>query len=210
MKAILYGYEFSVYCRIVSMVCHEKGIEIEWRKINPFDDNTPDSHGKLHPFRRVPVFTHNGFTLYETVAITRYLDEAFPGPSLQPKDPRHRARMAQIISVVDAYVYWPLVRQFFSHRVFRPRLGNPADGKEASAGFDASKPVLAALENLASGEDYLVGDQPSLADFHLGAMIDYFAMTEESAALLGQYPKLQTWWSHLAQRDSVKKTRPVF
>jgi glutathione S-transferase len=73
--------------------------------INPFDDQAPDSYGELQPFRRVSVLQHDGFTLHETGAITRYLDEAFPGPSLPPKDTQARARMAQIISVVDAYVY---------------------------------------------------------------------------------------------------------
>jgi len=73
--------------------------------INPFDDQAPDSYGELHPFCRVPVLQHDGFTLHETGAITRYLDEAFPGPSVPPKGPQARARVAQIISVVDAYVY---------------------------------------------------------------------------------------------------------
>ncbi len=210
MTTTLHGYEFSVYSRIARLVCYEKGIEFDWVEINPFSEPAPSPYEKLHPFRRVPVLEHDGFMLYETGAITRYLDEAFPGTSLQPNDPRRRARMAQIISVVDAYVYWPLVRQYFSHRVFRPRLGNTVDEKEASAGLEASKPVLAALENLAGGQDYLVGAQATLADFHLAAMIDYFIMAEEGAALLRRFPKLSQWWSHLGQRDSIAETRPVF
>jgi glutathione S-transferase len=118
--------------------------------------------------------------------------------------------MAQIISVVDSYIYWPLVQQVFSHRVVRPRLGSPADGNQISAGLGASAPVLAALENLVSGQVYLAGAQITLADFHLAAMIDNITMTDEGAALLGRYKKLQAWWSRLAQRSSVAETRPVF
>jgi glutathione S-transferase len=46
-----------------------------------------------HRFGKIPAFEHAGFRLYETGAITRYVDEAFPGPRLQPDDPRDRARM---------------------------------------------------------------------------------------------------------------------
>ena len=45
-----------------------------------------------HPFGRIPAFEHDGFRLYETGAIARYVDEAFEGPALQPKDPRAATR----------------------------------------------------------------------------------------------------------------------
>lgn len=210
MKITLHAYEFSVYCRIVSMVCHEKAVAIDWVEINPFDEATPESYRELHPFRRVPVIEHDGFTLYETAAITGYIDEMSARPSLQPKDPRQRARMAQIIAVVDAYAYWPLVRQVFSHRVFAPRSGGLVDEEAVLDGLEKSKPVLAALEKLARGGDFLVGAQATLADFHLAAMIDYFTMAEEGAVLLGQYPKLSAWWAKMRHRDSVTATMPKF
>ena len=31
----------------------------------------------------MPTLVHDNFQIYETGAITRYVDEAFPGPSLQ-------------------------------------------------------------------------------------------------------------------------------
>ena len=44
-----------------------------------------------HPFGRIPAFEHERFDLYEAGAITCYVDEAFPGPVLQPGEPRRRA-----------------------------------------------------------------------------------------------------------------------
>ena len=82
--------------------------------------------------------------------------------------------MDQIIGVVDAYGYWPLVRQVFSHRVFRPRLGQPADEAEIAKGLAAAVKVLAALEKLMADDAFLVGPTLSLADLHLGAMLAYF------------------------------------
>ena len=53
-------------------------------------------------FGKIPAFEHGGFRLYEAGAINRYVDEAFPGPRLQPEHPRARARMNQIISILDS------------------------------------------------------------------------------------------------------------
>ena len=209
MKPVLHGYEFSVYCRIVLAVCHEKGVEIDWVEVNPFADPEAKDYRQHHPFNRVPALRHGDFALYETTAICRYIDEVFPGPSLQPTDPRQRARMAQIIAVTDAYVYWPLVRQVFSHRVFEPRAGSLGDENEILAGLSRAKEALAALEDLASDETHLAGREISLADFHLGAMIDYFVRAAEGAALLAQYPKISRWWSSLKDRDSLVATDPL-
>ena len=117
MPVELYGYRYSVYSWIARLVLEEKGVGYRWIEADPFADDVPKFYLALHPFKRVPALVHDGFQLYETAAITRYLDEAFPGPRLQSADPRVRARSTQIISIVDSYAYWPLVRQVFSHRV---------------------------------------------------------------------------------------------
>jgi glutathione S-transferase len=119
MNVELYGYQYSVYSWIARLALEEKGASYHWIEINPFAPEIPESYLALHPFKRVPALVHDKFQIYETGAITRYVDEAFPGPRLQPTDPRHRARCSQFLSIIDSYVYWPLVRQVFSHCVFR-------------------------------------------------------------------------------------------
>ena len=76
-------------------------------------------HRARHPFGKIPAFEHDGFRLYEAGAITRYVDEALPGPRLQPEDPRGRARMNQIVSILDSYAYGTLVWDIYVERVFR-------------------------------------------------------------------------------------------
>jgi glutathione S-transferase len=156
----------------------------------------------------VPTLVHDGFVLYETSAITRYVDRAFPGPRLQPDDPRAAARMDQIIAVVDAYGYWPLVRQVFSHRVFRPASGQPADEPEVAKGLAASTKVLRALEELIVPGSFLTGDKVSLADFHLGAMLAYFTAAPEGSALLADHARLAGWWQGFARRPGMAATDP--
>ena len=208
MPLVLHGYRYSVYLRIVRLALAEKGVAYERVEVNPFVPDVPSAYLALHPFGRVPTLVHDDFALYETGAITRYLDRAFAGPALQPRSPRAVGRMDQIIGVVDSYGYWPLVRQVFSHRVFRPAIGQPAEGAEIGRGLAGAAKVLAALEALAAPDAFLVGPDLSLADLHLGAMIAYFAAAPEGSALLHNHPRLAAWWLHLNRRPSLAATDP--
>ena len=208
MNVELYGYQYSVYSWIACLALEEKGASYHWIEINPFAPDVPESYLTLHPFKRVPALIHDNFQIYETGAITRYIDEAFPGPSLQPTDPRHRARCSQFLSIIDSYVYWPLVRQVFSHRVFRPRLGRSSDATELQKGLDAALVVLAALERLVADTEYLCGVDLSLADIHLAPMIGYFAMAEEGEVLLKRHRKLSHWWATISARTAYRATMP--
>ncbi|SKA04442.1 glutathione S-transferase [Enhydrobacter aerosaccus] len=207
MALVLHGYIHSVYVRIARLTLAEKACSYELVEVDPFK---PDlgPYLELHPFGRVPTLVDGGFVLYETGAITRYLDRRFPSPALQPTALEALARMDQIIGVVDSYAYWPLVRQVFAHRVMRPRLGRPADEAEIAQGLAAAPKVLAALERLAGPDTFLTGPALSLADLHLGAMIAYFVQAPEGAALLRRYPRLAAWWTLLSSRSAFAATDP--
>jgi glutathione S-transferase len=208
MPLVLHGYRYSVYVRIARLALAEKGVAYDRVEVNPFAPDVPAAYLALHPFGRVPTLVHDDFALYETGAITRYLDRTFAGLALQPDQPRALGRMDQIIGVVDSYGYWPLVRQVFSHRVFRPAIGQPADEAEVGRGLAGAAKVLAALEVLAAPDAFLVGPALSLADLHLGAMLAYFAAAPEGAALLRNHPRLAAWWVRLSRRPSFAATDP--
>jgi glutathione S-transferase len=207
MAVTLHGYSYSVYLRIARMTMLEKGVAWRHIEIDPFADEIPSDYLALNPFGRVPTLDHDGFVLYETTAITRYIDEAFEGPSLQPEAPRERARMNQIVTIADSYGYWPMVRQVFSQRVFNARRRTP-DEAVIAEGLARSHKVLVALESLAGDGDFLVGDRLSLADLHLGAMVAYFTAASEGATALGNCPKLSAWWAAFKNRKSLAETEP--
>jgi glutathione S-transferase len=208
MTIFLHGYRYSVYTRIARLTLAEKDVTYERVEVNPFAADYPANYLPLHPFRRVPTLVHGSFVLYETGAITRYIDRALAGPTLQPASPQALARMDQIIGVVDSYAYWPLVRQVFVHDVFRPRTGGEIDPAERDKGLKEATSVLWALEALASDEAYLCGPDVSLADFHLGAMVAYFVLSPRGAALLAEYRRLAAWWRRFSARASLAATDP--
>lgn len=203
----LHGYRYSVYNRIARLTLHCKDVEYDTCEVNPFED-TPKEYSKLHPFGRVPVLTHGSFSLYETSAITRYVDRSFDGVPLQPNDPNALARMDQVISIVDNYAYWPMVRQVFAQRVLRPFEGEIPDEEEVASGVEASKQVLMALNNTAAEGQVLSGHSITLADCHLAPVVDYFVRADEGRALLSQYPALNDWWEQVVATEMLKATDP--
>lgn len=187
MSLVLHGYRYGVYLRIARVVLAEKGVMYGRVEVNPFAPDMPREYLDLHPFGRVPTLVHGAFVLYETNAITRYIDEAFAGPALQPTEPRWRARMAQIISILDAYGYVPMVRQVFSQRVFGPAIGRAIDAAQLRAGVEESLRVLGALEALVAPDGPVAGGAVwSLADFHLAPMMAYFTAAPEGELSLRQ------------------------
>lgn len=208
MTVVLHGYRPSVYVRVARLALAEKGVAYDQVEVNPFAAAPPADYLALQPFNRVPALVHDGFVVYETGAITRYVDRAFAGPPLQPAAPRALARMDQIIGIVDSYAYWPLVRQVYVQAVALPRRGETGDAAEIASGLAAAAKVLAAIEQLADGTPFLVGPALSLADLHLLPMVAYFCEAPEGAALLARHPRLKSWFARMTARPSFAATEP--
>jgi glutathione S-transferase len=68
--------------------------------------------------------------------------------------------------------------------------------------------VLAAIEGLMDGGEFLIGGALSLADLRLAPILDYFARTEDGRAALARHPRLSAWWQRIGQRPGVARTRP--
>ena len=208
----VFGAGYSVYVRVVRLVLDEKRVTYELVEIDVFSpDGPPPEHvAHRHPFGRIPAFEHDGFRLYETGAITRYVDEAFPGPALQPALPRPRARMNQVISVLDNYGYRPLVWDLFVERVRAPAQGRAPDEVKIADALPKVGRCLDALVELMDGGPYLAGPQLTLADLHAAPMFIYACLAAEFALLLGQRPTLAAWLDRIVERPSVAATRSPF
>lgn len=115
--------------------------------------------------------------------------------------------MAQVMGIVDAYGYWPLVRQVYSHAVFQPAQGEPGDPREVAAGMAAAVRVLGALEAIAA-EGLVLSGPVTLADLHLAPMVAAFVQAGEGAAALSSRPALAAWWAGMRARDSMRATDP--
>ncbi|MDU8929024.1 glutathione S-transferase family protein [Alisedimentitalea sp. MJ-SS2] len=205
---VLNGFCHSVYTWSARIALVEKGVDYAYEEINPFNPDEAERGRLLHPFLRVPVLLHGGAKLFETVAILTYVDEAFEGPSLMPENGLARARAVQVMSITDAYVYKPLVRQVFSHGCYRALMGHECDPDVLRQGLNTAPVVLDALEEIAVEGLALKPGQAGLAEGHLFSQLDYFAMVREGRELLRMRPALRAWFDAMAERQAVIATRP--
>ncbi len=205
---VLHGLSRSVYTRIARLALEEKGVRYTLEEVEIFGpDGVPKEHLARQPFGRIPALTHDGFTLYETGAITRYVDEAFTGPRLQPREPPARARMNQVIGIVDSYCYRPMIWGVFYARIVAPAEGiQPEEGHLAQS-LAKCRSCCRALEDILGSQRYFAGGELTLADLHVVPILLYFSITREGVETLSAHPRLRAWLDDMAARPSVQLTR---
>ncbi len=203
MGVKLYGMAGSPNVRGAMLGLAEKGVDYELIDVAP-PFKAPE-HLVRNPFGRVPVLEHDGFVLYETQAILRYLDQAFPGPSLQPADAHETARMNQILGIIDYYLF-----QTWSGAIAFERLvatnffGRPSDLEQIEAAVPLARRCADVLESLVSAP-YLTGETYSLADIRLMPHFHWFRFTPEGEAILADKGRLAQWFQHVSQRPGAQR-----
>ncbi|HET6970337.1 MAG TPA: glutathione S-transferase family protein [Phenylobacterium sp.] len=204
MTLVLHGVPGSPYLRKPILVCEEKGVP--WTlKAMTFGENKSPEYMALHPFGRIPLMEHDGFRLYETQAILRYIDAAFDGPSLTPADPKAMARMSQVLNIVDCYVMPSLSAGIGFNRLVAPIFGMPVNEAAVQAAIPQARVCLKALEDILGANRYFAGDQLSLADLAAVSHLDFVPQSPEGAELIAGSPLL-AWLDRMAERPSVQKT----
>jgi len=203
MSVKLYGTAGSPNVRGAMLGLAEKGVEYEFVSLMPPAWKTPE-HLARNPFGKVPVLEHDGFEVFETQAILRYLDQTFPGPALQPTNAREGARMNQIIGIIDCYL-GPSWGGIGFERVVAPTiLGQPTNMERVNAAVPMARSCAEALEPLIAAP-YLTGETFSLADIRLMPHFDRLRITPEGEAILDGKNKLVQWFAHVSGRPSAKQ-----
>ncbi|MFL9891187.1 glutathione S-transferase family protein [Paraburkholderia sp. RL17-381-BIF-C] len=205
----LYGAAWSVYVRIARLALEEKRVNYDLVEVDVFaETGVPQEHLSRHPFGRVPAFEHNGFHLYETNAIVRYIDDAFPGCKLQPTDPKARAKVNQIVGILDAYAYQTLVWDIYVERVVAARDGRLANEQKVAAALPRATVCLSELNRLMDDQGFLIGGSVTFADLYAAPIFACFMQAPEAASLMEGCEKLIYWWQRFAIRDSMFRTQP--
>jgi glutathione S-transferase len=201
-RVTLYGASYSVYVRIVRLVLAEVGVPYELVEVDIFDKSgVPADYLQRHPFGRIPAFEHDGFRLFETDAIVSYVLDRFCGERLLPADVKDRARMRQIMRILDNYAYRALVWGIYVEEMERNRAGRLEPGE-----LEHASKCLGVIGGLAAPE-FLAGAQLTLADLWALPMLSYLKVAPSGAAMLRETPKLSAWLDRMQTRPSVQETR---
>ncbi len=163
------------------------------------------AHGKveetwfaaLNPNRLVPTIEHDGFVLWESNAIVRYLAARFGMDRLCARDEQQRALAGQwmdwaTFTVVAAMtpVFWGLVRT-----------PETADKTAIAAGIEKCQAAFRLLDAQLAERDYLLGEAFTMADVPLGcAVYRWHAMDVPHQSL----PHLEAWYERLRARPAYR------
>jgi glutathione S-transferase len=196
----------SPFARAVLATLEEKGARYRLAPVLPGTMRSPE-HLARHPFGRVPVLEHDGFVLYETQAILRYLDRVLPEPPLTPADPKAAARMDQAMNVNDWYLFQGVGNVIVFHRVIGPQLlGLKPDEAAIEAVMPKARAVFEELARLLGEQSYFTGEAVSLADLLLAPQVAFFAATPEWAELGTPHANLVAWLARMEARPSLQAT----
>ena len=167
MSVKVFGVPGSPYVRAVMMGLEEKRVGYDFVAIAPGDSKSPE-HLARHPFGRVPAFAHDGFSLYETQAILRYVDAAFDGPALRPSDIKALARMDQLVGICDWYLFPQVGVTIGFQRIVKALIGMGAPDEEITRRRSSTPSALCGDRGLLQAP-FLTGAQPTIADIMIAA-----------------------------------------
>lgn len=197
----VYGHPFSTCTRKVLATLAEKGHKAELVLVDILKgEQKQPAHLARQPFAVIPVLEDDGFTMYESRAICRYLDLKLSGPSLTPHDIHARARMEQWISVESSY-FSPTAMKIIWQNYFGKMMGKEPDmAVVAQAKSDLTR-SLDTLEHALNGQEYLAGSF-SLAEICYLPYIEYLYAAGAGEELIGSRPHLAAWWKRISERPA--------
>ncbi len=202
----LYSGPISMFARKTEIALGEKGIEFE-RIMVPFTQSagySPKHPNVLaaNPKAQVPVLVDGDLTLFDSSLIFEYLEEAYPEPSLWPKDPKDRAR-ARMLELFADEILLPAVRPIMHRSV--PPTDAETRAREEENGKRGELVLLehyGTIERRIGDRGYLMGDF-SYAD--IGMFMALIFAQRLKGPRFDAYPKLAAWYARVGARPSVKK-----
>jgi glutathione S-transferase len=154
----LCGFHISNYHNKVRIALLEKGVAFdEDPKCSP---SQKEEFTARSPMGKVPFLElDGGVTLSESQAICEYLEEAYPQKPLLPRDPLARAKVRELLIVLEMHVEL-VVRRLYRQAFFG---GTVSDEVKQAVEKDLAK-GLRSLRQLAKFSPYIAGKDLTLAD----------------------------------------------
>ncbi len=199
----VYGHPASTCTRKVLCALNEKGAPYEFIivDITKGEQKSPE-HLARHPFGVVPTLDDDGFMLYESRAMIRYLDGKLSGVSLTPSDLRARAMMDQWISVETSY-FSPTAMKAIMNIWYSSMAGKQPDAEVVAQGVQGAGKALDVVEKELGDKAFIAGEF-SLADICYAPYLQYL-QDMGLGAVITERPKVAAWWGRVSGRPSWQK-----
>jgi glutathione S-transferase len=190
----------------VIAVARHLGIDAEMRIVDLLKgENQTPQFAALNPNKKMPVLEDDGFVLWESNAIIRYLAAKKPDSGLLPSDPRQQADVFRW-QFWDSAHWDPSCAILVFERVVKQLTGQgAADPAQIAKGEQEFRRYADVLNATLAGRQWVTGEQLTVADFSLGAGMVY--ATQAQYPLSG-YLEIGRWYERLAALPAWKQSLP--
>ena len=159
---------------------------------------------RLNPNQKMPVMEDDGFVLWESNAIAQYLAAKKPEGGLLPTDPRNRADVTRW-QFWDSAHWDPACGTLVFERLVKKLLGQgDPDPAQVEKGEADVRRLGGVLNGWLTGRRFLCGDRLSVADFSVGAWLNY---AQPAAYPIHEFKEIDRWYAGLmelpAWRESI-------
>jgi glutathione S-transferase len=195
------GFRISNYHNKVLIALHEKGIAFE-EDCNVKPSQNPE-YLALSPMGKVPYVEVGGTRLIESEVILEYLEDAYPQKPLLPKDPLARAKVRELVTVIELHMEL-VARRLYGGVFFG---GTVSDGTKQSVEKDLAKGVRA-LKALAKFDPFIAGKELTLADCAAAVHLPLVSLSTKLAYgrdFLEDMPPLKPYLKMLGERPAFAK-----
>ena len=164
-----------------------------------FGGNREPGYLAMNPMGLVPTLVEDGFALWESNAITRYLCGKYGQGSLCPADPRDRA-------VADTWMDWqqttcaPMMFPVFWGLVRTPEAERDYDAIDA--GIERGCKVWGMLDRHLADRPFVAGDTFTMGDIPIGPQAHRWLNLVEKRPPM---PNLEAWYRRLTERPAFRK-----
>lgn len=207
----IFGHPWSPNTRKVLLTIAEKGHapDLVVVDIPKGEHKSPEYLAKKNPLGLVPVLVDGDFVLFESRAITAYVDQVLPGPRLTPADPKGAALVEQWISVADTG-FAPTGEPLIVETLLRKHLGGAPNQALIDQGRAGIARALDALDGALRDRPFVAGDAFTRADIHWMPFVECLVRGGEGAAITRR-ERLAAWWGRVSERptwQAIARTGP--
>jgi len=197
----LYGIPLSNNVNKVRYILNYLGLEYENIPTNPIEgENQTEEYKALCPSGKIPAIDIDGFKLFESNAINKYLVKTH-NADLYPTDPKEQAVVDAWMDFTSIHIMQAMGRVVFN-RAFAPMMGKEKDENSLQAGLEFLGRFLPAVDKQLGSNEYLAGSKLTLADINLLAALDMAEMAEVS---LEPYANITKWRQGMQAQDFYQK-----
>ncbi|KAJ7206082.1 glutathione S-transferase-like protein [Mycena pura] len=205
MPLKIYGFRASSCTRRVALICKELQVpyEIVQVDLTKGEQRSP-AHLVRQPFGLIPAVEDDGFELFESRAICRYLVAKYgkvPGDLVPDHtDIIATAKFEQAVSIENNN-FDPTAGQIMLELVMKPARGLAIDKERAESLISTINSKLDAYETILSKQKYLAGDSVTIADlFHLPWA--YGIVEKAKLDVISKRPSVARWYEDISSRPS--------